>query len=196
MAPSGMTADFAEHLKQVRTTARELHSPAAVEAAIDKLAAQISAQYEHKNPLLITVLNGGVVLSGRLLCKLNFPLEIDYLHATRYRGETQGSQLQWIAAPSTPLAGRHVIILDDILDVGSTLVAIVKACQDQNVASVATAVLVDKQHDYKAQPGLKADFTGLYTEDAYLFGCGMDYRSYWRNAPGIYAVDPALLEQN
>ena len=114
---------------------------------------------------------------------------MDYLHATRYSGETTGGDIEWIVTPTMPLLNRDVIIVDDILDVGTTLVAIIEACKSQGAASVATCVLVDKKHDRKAAPGLKADFTGVEAEDAYLFGCGMDYKSYWRNAPGIYAVE-------
>ena len=84
---------------------------------------------------------------------------------------------------------RNIIIVDDILDVGSTLLAIIAACEKQGAKSVATAVLVDKIHDRKAQPGMKATYTGVEAEDAYLFGCGMDYREYWRNAPGLFAVE-------
>lgn len=182
---TGLTRDL---LERVRAEARELHSMAEVNAGIRAVAAAIKADYEDRNPLLLTVMNGGVVFAGRLLTELDFPLEIDYLHATRYAGETAGGDIQWIVTPGINLAGRHVIIMDDILDVGSTLLAIVEACQAQGAASVATAVLVDKQHDRKARPGLAADFTALYAEDAYLFGCGMDYKGYWRNAPGIYAV--------
>ena len=90
-------------------------------------------------------------------------------------------------AAAIDLAGRDVLIVDDILDVGTTLLSIIDACKAQGAASVKTCVLVDKQHDRKAQPGLKADFTALEAADYYLFGMGMDYKGYWRNAPGIFA---------
>lgn len=183
-----MTPEFAEELRRVRDSARQLYSMAELDAAIAEMARQISADHAGNDPLLLTVMNGGVVLAGRLLTLLEFPLEIDYLHATRYRGETAGSDLQWRVAPAASLKDRHVIIVDDILDVGTTLLAVIDACKAQGAASVATAVLVDKIHDRKAAPGLKADYTGVEAEDAYLFGAGMDYRGYWRNAPGVFAV--------
>lgn len=184
-----MSESLLEHMHRVRREARELYSMAQIDAAITRLAGELAGEYAERNPLLLTVMNGGVVLAGRLVPQLPFALEMDYLHATRYRGETQGGNIEWIVTPTTPMLDRHVIILDDILDVGSTLVAIVEACKAQGAASVATCVLVDKKHDRKAVPGLKADFTGVEAEDAYLFGCGMDYRNYWRNAPGIFAVE-------
>ena len=178
-----------QHMLEVRQNARQLFSLDELDQAIGRLASEISADLADKDPLLITVMNGGVFLAGRLLPLLDFPLEMDYLHATRYRGETSGGQIQWLATPETPLLDRHVLIIDDILDVGSTLMAIIDACQAQQPASVRTAVLVDKQHDRKAVAGLKADYTGVQAEDAYLFGAGMDYKGYWRNAPGLFAVD-------
>ncbi|MCB1836008.1 MAG: hypoxanthine-guanine phosphoribosyltransferase [Alcanivoracaceae bacterium] len=184
-----MSQTLLEHMQQVRDNARELYNMAQVDAAITRLANELTGAYSDKNPLLLTVMNGGVVLAGKLVPQLPFPLEMDYLHATRYRGETSGGNIEWIVTPTTPMLDRHIIILDDILDVGSTLVSIIEACKAQGAASVATCVLVDKKHDRKAVPGLKADFTGLVAEDAYLFGCGMDYKNYWRNAPGIYAVE-------
>lgn len=176
-------------MKKVRDNARELFSLAQIDEAIARLAQELTQTYSDKAPVLITVMNGGLVLAGKLVQHLGFPLEMDYLHATRYRGETSGGDIEWIVTPTMPLTGRHVVILDDILDVGTTLLAIIEACKKQGAESVATCVLVDKKHDRKAAEGLKADFTGVEAEDAYLFGCGMDYKNYWRNAPGIYAVE-------
>lgn len=184
-----MNNELLAHMREVRNNARCLYTMAEVDQAIARLAQELTDKYRDLNPLLLTVMNGGVVIAGQLAPLLDFPLEMDYLHATRYTGETAGGELQWKVAPSTPMENRHIVILDDILDVGSTLVAIIESCRAQGAASVSSCVLVDKAHDRKAVPGLKADFTGLVTEDAYLFGCGMDYRSYWRNAPGIFAVE-------
>ena len=115
-------------------------------------------------------------------------VQAEYLHATRYRQETTGGILEWKLQPEADMKGRTVLIVDDILDEGTTLCAIADYCLAHGASEVLTAVLVDKEHDRKARPGLKADFTGLYVEDRFLFGYGMDYKGYWRNAPGIYAV--------
>lgn len=120
--------------------------------------------------------------------RLPFPLQVDYMHATRYRMETSGADLDWRVAPEAALTGREVLIIDDILDEGKTLAEIIKYCQKKGAANVYTAVLVDKLHDRKAVKGFKADFSGLEAADRFLFGYGMDYKGYWRNAPGIYAV--------
>lgn len=175
-------------MRDVWDNARKLFSLAEVEDAISRMAQELAAEYTDRNPVLITVMKGGVVLAGKLLPLLGFPLEVDYLHATRYRGETSGDEIEWVVTPTTSLVGRDVVILDDILDVGTTLLAVIASCKAQGAKTVATCVLVDKQHNRKATPDLRADFTGVEAEDAYLFGCGMDYKNYWRNAPGIFAV--------
>jgi hypoxanthine phosphoribosyltransferase len=158
-----------------------------VEAALDRMAVQISAQLAEQNPILMCVMHGGLIVTGKLSTRLDFPLQLDYLHATRYRGETSGSELHWRSYPTLDLAGRSVLIIDDIFDVGATLHSIVDYCRQQGAAKVYTAVLVDKQHDRKI-PGLKPDFIGLQLPDSYLYGYGMDYKGYLRNAAGIYAI--------
>lgn len=158
-----------------------------IEAALDRMAEEITQRLGDKLPVFFCVMNGGLITAGHLLTRLNFPLEIDYLHATRYRDELRGGELFWRVSPETPMAGRDVVIIDDILDEGATLNAIVRHCYQAGARSVATAVLVEKRHDRKAEPDLCADFCGLDVEDRFLFGFGMDYKGYWRNAPGIYA---------
>lgn len=174
-----------EHILQ---QADLLHSEAAIHQAIARMAQDITQKLAHSNPLILTVMNGGLMFAGNLLPRLPFPLQTDFIHATRYGDATSGGALRWLARPSVPLAGRHVLILDDILDQGHTLLALLDDCRAQGALSVQCAVLVDKRHARKANPEFRADFVGLAVEDRFVFGYGMDYRGYWRNAPGIYAV--------
>lgn len=164
-----------------------LHDAAAISAAYDRMAKAIAAEYEGKNPLLLCVMIGGLHPTSEITQRLKFAFEIDYLHASRYRGETTGGGLVWKASPEISLRGRHVLVIDDILDEGYTLAAIVESLEKQEPASLKMAVLAEKIHDRKA-PGVKADFVGLTVEDRYVFGCGMDYKNYWRQLPAIYAV--------
>ncbi|HVT37317.1 MAG TPA: hypoxanthine-guanine phosphoribosyltransferase [Nevskiaceae bacterium] len=173
--------------QQVRESADCLHDAAAVQRAYDRLAAQIEREYAGKNPLLLCVMIGGLQPTAEIVQRLAFPFELDYLHATRYRGQTSGADLHWKAHPDIAVAGRDVLVIDDILDEGHTLAAILFALRGQNAASVKCAVLCEKLHARKA-PDVRADFVGLTVEDRYVFGCGMDYKSYWRQLPGIYAV--------
>ena len=178
-------------MEQVRQTRREadcLVTQAEVEAAIGRLAADLTNRYRDRNPLVYVVMNGGVIFAGQLLPKLDFPLEVAYLHATRYGMATQGTLLDWRVRPTQKLAGREVLVLDDILDEGHTLAAIMEYLREEGAADVRSAVLVHKRHDRKASPGMRADFSGVDVADRFLFGYGMDYKGYWRNAPGIFAV--------
>lgn len=159
-----------------------------VELVISRLAEEITSRLKGERPILVCVMNGGLIFSGQLLTRLAFPLEVAYLHATRYGMETCGGGIRWVVRPEQELAGRSVLLLDDILDEGVTLSAVADYCRGQGAEQVLTAVLVEKLHDRKVADGFRADFTGIKTPDRFLFGYGLDYRGYWRNAPGIYAV--------
>ncbi len=162
-----------------------LHSESAVESAIDKMAEQINLKLSESNPVFLCVLNGGIVISGKLLTRLNFPLTIDAINVSRYQNETSGGKIQWIQKPVTKLKNRTVLIVDDILDEGLTLQAIIHYCKKQGASSIYSAVLVNKKLTDKKP--VEADFIGLHVENRYLFGYGMDYKGYLRNATGIYA---------
>jgi hypoxanthine phosphoribosyltransferase len=177
-----------EQIRQVRERARCLHDEAAVEAALDRMAVAITAALAGSNPILMCLLHGGLIVTGKLATRLPFPLQMDTLHATRYREQTSGADLQWRSRPTLPLAGRVVLLVDDILDEGQTLAQVRRYCLEQGCQAVYIAVLIDKQHGRRVA-GIKADFVGLQTEDCYLFGYGMDYQGYLRNAAGIYAID-------
>lgn len=177
-----------EKVGNVLTEADLLVTQTEVEAAIKRMAQEITGQLKESNPVLICVMNGGLIFTGQLLTRLPFPLEVDYVHATRYGHETGGARLNWTVRPRLELQGRTVLLLDDILDEGVTLAAIAEYCRQQGAAAVFMAVLVEKLHLRKVTPGMKADFTGIEVGDRFLFGYGLDYKGYWRNAPGIYAV--------
>ncbi len=153
---------------------------------LDKLAKDITHDLENKNPLILCVMTGGIIPVGHLATRLTFPLQLDYIHATRYRGETSGGELHWIQEPSISLKNRNILIVDDIFDEGITLHEIVKYCTDREANHVYSAVLVNKLHNRKAN--YKPDYVGIDIEDRYLFGFGMDYKNYLRNVNAIHAV--------
>ena len=177
-------------IQDVYKKSTRLFTTEEVEAALDRMAIDIHQQLHDTNPVLLCVMIGGLVPLGNLLPRLDFPLEVDYVHATRYRGEITGGELHWKVRPSTNLTDRTVLIVDDILDGGITLAAIVAEVKAMGAKTVLTAVLVDK-YQKRVENGLKnADFVGLQIEDHYIFGYGMDYNEYLRNAPGIFVVAP------
>lgn len=182
---------FAKELEVVQDEAECLYALGSIEEAVDLCADEITAKLHDKNPVVLCVLNGGVPYTAALLKRLKFPLQLDYIHATRYGNNIQGGGIEFIAYPSTPLAGRTVLLADDIFDEGHTFSAVVQHCLRDGAAEVFTTVLVDKQHDRKAtlpNGQQRADFTALEVADKYVFGWGMDYKGYLRNLDGIYAV--------
>jgi len=177
-----------EDVNRVMDEADLLVAEADVVAAIARIAEEITAELQDSNPVLICCMNGGLVFSGQLLTKLVFPLQVDYVHATRYGHEVNGVALDWKVRPQIDLHGRIVVLLDDILDEGVTLGAIADYCVQQGAAKIMMAVLVEKLHLRKVVPGMRADFTGIEVGDRFLFGYGLDFKGYWRNAPGIFAL--------
>lgn len=174
-------------IREVEAQAETVFTPAQIESAVARWAAEITGRIGNANPVLIGVMTGAIVPLGVLMTRLNFPLQLDYVHATRYEGETSGGQIRWIKPPPETIRERTVLLVDDVLDHGLTLQAIVERCRAMGAREVLTAVLVDKHVPHAA--GLPhADFTALKTDDRYLFGWGMDYKTYLRNGGRIAAV--------
>ena len=181
-----MPLEHAEIVK-IHDDAECIHDAAAVQQILDSMAADISTAIADSLPIILCVMNGGIVMTGHLLTRLTFPLEIDYLQATRYQGETRGAAVEWLCEPRLSLEGRTVLVVDDILDEGKTLADVLEYCQRAGANRVLSAVLVKKRHD-RLVDGVSADFTGLEVSDRYVFGFGMDYKGYLRNLNGIFAL--------
>lgn len=169
-----------------------VHDRAVIREAVEEIADDIRADYDNMQPppLYITVMNGGMPFASDLAMALGergLDLEFDYLHATRYRGQTRGSGLAWLHRPATPMRGRRVLLADDILDEGHTMLAVKRWCEDQGAEDVRIAVLAVKVHD-RCVDGIEADYVGLEVPDRYVFGYGMDYHEQGRNLPAIYAL--------
>ena len=174
-----------------------LHDRAAVEAAIGRMAARIVTDYTGAGlpdaatrPLFLTVMHGGLPFAARLALALGargLDLAFDYLHATRYRGATSGGELAWKHRPATPLQGRRVLLVDDIVDEGHTLQQVRAWCLAEGATDVRIAAMVVKRHG-RCVPGLAADYAGLDVPDRYVFGYGMDYQEQGRNLPAIHAL--------
>lgn len=157
-----------------------------IDAAVRRLADEITSACADAYPLVLIVMGGAVVFAGRLIPLLRFPLDIDYLHATRYGKATVGGGLEWRVPPPAEVAGRNVLLLDDILDGGHTLHAIHQELRERGARSVRCAVLVEKLLATKKP--IAADFVGLQIPDRFVFGYGMDAKGFWRNLPEIRAI--------
>ena len=168
----------------------DLIIPAEVAAtAVKRVASEINQRLAQSNPLVLAVMGGAVVFTGQLLPLLDFPLDFDYLHASRYGDVTTGGELAWRVEPRADVEGRIVLVIDDILDEGITLAEIRSRLLAQGAAEVLTAVFADKNLE---RPGhekpIRADFLGVVLPNRFVFGYGMDVKGAWRNLPAVYAV--------
>lgn len=177
-----------EEVESVWQEADCLWNQQQVVRAIDSLADLVIRDLSGTNPVVLVVMTGGLVFASELMMRMQFPLTLDYVHVSRYGDGLTGKQIHWKKPVPDNLEGRTVLIVDDILDEGQTLAVLIDACKQAGAADIKTAVLVDKLHNRKFDPNLKADFTALTIPDRYIFGYGMDYKGYLRNAQGIYAV--------
>lgn len=173
-------------IQHVLDSADCLYSMTEINAAIEQMASTLTLQYADVNPLLLCVMNGSVITAGHLLPKLPFLLELDYIHASRYGDKTVGGELTWHHKPLTVMQDRDVLLIEDIYDEGITLQTLREYCERAGAKTVKCVTLIEKLHDNKV--GTPPEFVGLTVPNRYVFGFGMDYRGYWRNAPGIYAV--------
>ena len=172
--------------RQVLDAAEQLYSAQAVSEAVARIAREVSASLGESFPLVLSVMRGSVIFAGQLLPQLRFPLEFDYLDVTRYGAATRGGEIAWKVTPGTSVAGRTVLVLDDILDEGKTLAAVRDRLEAAGARRVYCAVFAEKETG-RAKP-LNADFVGLRLPDRYVFGFGMDVSGAWRNLPEIYAL--------
>jgi hypoxanthine phosphoribosyltransferase len=180
-------AELRAEAERVLREAELIHDEGAVQAALDRLAGEIRADLADRDVLALCVMTGGLMMAAEVLRRLGWPVLLDYVHATRYRGRTTGDALHWLREPMHCLRDREVLILDDILDEGHTLAALVEYCRARGAARVRSAVLVRKRLEGRA-PVVEADYVGLEVPDRYVFGYGMDYKEQLRNLPAIYAV--------
>ncbi len=164
-----------------------LISEGRIDAAYDRLAAQRNLHYNGLNPIIMVVMNGGLIPAGQLLTRLTFFHRMNYLHATRYRDNAATNDLVWKVRPTGNIENEHILLIDDIFDEGVTLKAIHDELSKQNPKSLKSCALINKVHDRKVKD-FAIDFVGTDVADRYIYGCGMDYHGYLRHLPGIYAL--------
>jgi len=178
-----------EQAWRILQDADELCSPECVLDEVARLAREISAKLAERHPLVLTVMRGSVIFAGQLLPQLRFPLHFDYLDVTRYGSATVGGEITWKVSPGTAVAGRVVLVLDDILDEGHTLAAVREKLVQAGATEFHAAVFAQKDIG-RARP-IAPDFVGITVPNRYVFGFGMDVHGAWRNLPAIYALKDA-----
>lgn len=181
------------HYKRARDlikNAEEIFDADTVKAAVTRVADTLNQRFgnpaDEAFPLVLGVMGGAVVFTGQLLTQLDFPLEFDYIHVTRYGDDDRGGQVVWKVIPRSNVEGRTIIVVDDILDEGETLAHVKQRLLDMGAAEVILAVFADK--DLKRAKPVKADIIGLTIPNRFVVGFGMDVYGYWRNLPGLWAI--------
>ena len=175
-----------QHSRDILQQAELLYPAEQVQISLHKVARQINAALADTHPLVLSVMGGAVVFTGQLLPLLEFPLDFDYVHVSRYGDAMHGGKVRWKVEPCENVRGRVVLVLDDILDEGHTLVALRQRVLELGASKFYSAVFADKQHG-KDKP-IHADFVGVELPDRFVFGYGMDIEGAWRNLPTIYAI--------
>ncbi len=182
-----MTQISNQEIEKTLRNSECLISSIEVAAAYERLAAQLNLHYAGLNPIVMVVMNGGLIPAGQLLTHLTFYHRMHYIHASRYRDNEGTNDLDWKFKPEVSIEDEHVLLIDDIFDEGITLKAIVEELSKENPASIDSCVLLNKQHNRKVAD-FDVDFVGIDVADRYVYGCGMDFHGYLRHLPGIYAI--------
>lgn len=178
-----------ERAESLLANAEEIVDQDAASQAVSAVAAALNARFgepaEAQFPLVLGVMGGAVVFTGQLLPQLRFPLEFDYLHVSRY-DDAEGGGAKWKVVPRQSVAGRTIVLLDDILDQGETLAEVKARLLELNAAEVVIVVFADKAH--KRPKPVNADIVGVTIANRFVVGFGMDVEGYWRNLPGLWAI--------
>ncbi|MBP6496118.1 MAG: hypoxanthine-guanine phosphoribosyltransferase [Psychrobacter sp.] len=182
-----MTQISNQEIEKTLRNSECLISSIEVAAAYQRLAAQLNLHYAGLNPIVMVVMNGGLIPAGQLLTHLTFYHRMHYIHASRYRDNEGTNELDWKFKPDVSIAGEHVLLIDDIFDEGITLKTIVEELGKENPLSIESCVLLNKEHERKVAD-FDVDFVGINVADRYVYGCGMDFHGYLRHLPGIYAI--------
>lgn len=178
-----------QQARDILSNAELLFTGEQVTAALHRVAQEINMTLADAHPLVLSVMGGAVVFTGQLLPLLDFPLDFDYVHVSRYGNTKQGGEMHWKVAPRENVRGKVVLVVDDILDEGETIAAIKQRVMELGASRFYSAVFADK--DNGRDKPVRADFVGMTVPDRFVFGYGMDIHGAWRNLPAIYAVKEA-----
>ncbi len=155
---------------------------------IARVAAEISARYADRVPLVVGVLNGGAIFHAELIRRMSIPLRVDYLRASSYHGGTESSgHVRFTAEPGTLTAGENVILVEDIVDTGRTAARLRRFFMERGAASVELATLLYKKEADVL--GGAPEYVAFEIPDRFVVGFGLDYMELGRNIPAIYVLD-------
>lgn len=164
----------------------EMIDEATIHARVQEMGTQLQELYFDKNPLFIGVLNGAFLFAADLIRAFESPCEIDFVRMSSYKGLRSTGQVTITLESKIEIKGRHLIIVEDIVDTGNTLYAFCQDIEKQEPASVAIATLLIKPE--AVQHNLKVDFVGFEIPPKFVIGCGLDYNEQGRHLKGIYQL--------
>ncbi len=159
-----------------------------IAAAVVRLAGEIAGEYRSRNPVLLVILKGSFIFAADLVRRLDFPLEVEFIRASSYGGGTVTSgRVRVDCTPRTSLRGRHVLVVEDIVDTGLTTSFVMDYVRRRRPASLRLCALLDKPA--RRRVPLPVDYLGFSVPDRFLVGYGLDFDERYRNLPDICVLE-------
>jgi len=155
-----------------------------IEAQIKLLSEKINLDYKGEEPLFIAILNGSFMFAAQLYQQINLPSQITFVKVASYSGTSSTGKVTSIIGLDTPIAGKHIILVEDIVDTGNTMHSLLQQLQEHQPASIKIASLIQKPN--ALQHAITVDYIGFKIPNDFIVGYGLDYDGYGRNLPDIY----------
>ncbi len=166
---------------------RPLISAPEIEQRVKELGRQITEDYRGKNPVFIGILKGGFIFLADLVRQVDFNAEIDFVRASSYKEGMEPGEIELVTDAVTPLKGRHVLLVEDMLDTGITLGFLKSSILAKDPASLGICALIDKKE--RRQVDIEADYVGFDVGEGFIVGYGTDCGEIGRNLPGVYVLE-------
>ena len=166
-----------------------------IQAKVKELAAQIAEEYKDKDPIFVGVLKGVVIFFADMVRNIDIPCEIDFMSIASYSGTTSTGRTEIRKDVSVDIKGRHVVILEDIFDTGTSLTFTVNHLLNKQPASLKVCTFLDKPERRRPGITLKPDYTGYVIPNKFVVGYGLDYNEHYRNLPYIGVLKPEVYEK-
>ena len=162
-----------------------------IQRRVTKLAAQISADFHGRELLLIIVLRGGLIFAADLMRSLTLPVTIDFIRARSYNGAQSSGQVDFVYLPEDDIRGKHVLVVEDIIDTGRTSKAIMEFLASKSPANLSLCALLDKPS--RREIPIQADYVGFSIDDHFVVGYGLDHNQRARELPHIHVWNPNAI---
>jgi hypoxanthine phosphoribosyltransferase len=164
----------------------------AISSRVAELASEISRDYKGRDPIVASILQGALVFTRDLVKNLSFPVSPDFIRISRYGRQTRTGEVEIVKDLREDIQGRHVLLIEDIVDTGLTLNYLVRILLERNPASLAICALLDRTELRLAEVPIK--YVGFNVNDEFLIGYGLDYREYYRDLPFVATMNLEVVE--